>query len=165
MLIERKADLFGPFAKIVAAHGASEGLVLHPLDHGRGLEVEDALGRPHERTGGNKAGQFIARKERVFQARFARHAGVFRVRKNRPRDPLRIALRLQNLDAAIRMILLVGPPLVVEIVQQRDDGPVFLGLAPQPRVPADRRLDRQHVLAQAFALRVFGHQRPCGVSG
>ena len=57
------------------------------------------------------------------------------------------------------MVRLIGPALVVEVVQQRDDAPVLLVLADQPGVAAHGRLDGQHVLPQAFALGVFLHQR------
>ena len=129
-----------------------------------GLEVEDALRRPHQRRGGDEARHLVARVQRVLEPRLARHAGVVGVREDRARHPLGIALRLQDLDAAKRMVLLVGIALVVEVVQQRDDAPVVFVLAELPRVAAHRGFDRQHVLPQALALRVLGHQRPGVVS-
>ena len=150
-----------PRAQVVAGHGAGERLVLHPLDHRRRLEVEHALRRPHERRGGDEAGHLVAGVQRLARAAISRGTPrVVGVRQDRARHPLGIALRLQDLDAAKRMVLLVGPALVVEVVQQRDDAPVLFVLAEQPRVAAHRGFDRQHVLAQALALRVLGHQRP-----
>ena len=61
------------------------------------------------------------------------------------------------------MVLRIGIALVVEVVQQRDGAPVVFVLAELPRVAAHRGLDAEHVLPQALALRVLGHQRP-GVS-
>ena len=110
--------------------------------------------------GGDEARHLVARVERLLEPRLARHAGVVGVRQDRARHPLGIALRLQDLDAAERMVLLIRIALVVEVVQQRDGAPVVLVLAELPRVAAHRRLDAQHVLAQALALRVLGHQRP-----
>ena len=44
-------------------------------------------------------------------------------------------------------------PLVVEIVEQRHDTPLFFVLAERTCVPAHGGVDRQRVLAQAVALR------------
>jgi hypothetical protein len=57
------------------------------------------------------------------------------------------------------MVLRIRIALVIEIMQQRDDTPVVLVFAELTRVAAHGRLDRQHVLAQAIASRVLGHQR------
>ena len=70
--IERQAELLGAAPQIVAAHRARERLVLHPLHHRRGLEVEDALRRPHERGGGDEARHLVAGVERVLEPRLAR---------------------------------------------------------------------------------------------
>ena len=153
-----------PRAQVVALHRAGERLVLHPLDHRRGLEIEHALRRPHERRRGDEARPSRRRRTASSRAGLARHAGVVGVRQDRARHPLRIALLAQDLDAAERMVRRVGPALVVEVVEQRDDAPVLLVLAPQPRVAAHRGLDRQRVLPQALALRVFRQQRPGGVA-
>ena len=82
------------------------------------------------------------------------------MRQDRARHPLRVALLLQDLHAAKRMIRLIGPALVVEVVQQRHHAPVVLVLTPEPRVAAHRGFDREHVLPQALALRMLGDQRP-----
>src|SRR4029078_13037605 len=105
-----------------------------------------------------------ARPERLLEPRLARDARVFRVRQNRARHPLGIALRLEDLDAAEGMVLLIGIALVVEVVQQRDRPPVVLVLAELPRVAAHRRFDAEHVLPQALALLLLGDESPCLVS-
>jgi hypothetical protein len=56
-------------------------------------------------------------------------------------------------------------PLVVEIMEQGDDAPSLLVLAEFARVAADRRFDRERVLAQALALRPLSEQRPGRVAG
>ncbi len=91
-------------------------------------------------------------------------AGVVRVRQDGTGHPLGISLRLEDLDPAKRVVLLVGKTLVVEIVQQRHHRPLLFGLAPQARISAHRGFNREHVLAQALALRVFGDQRPGSLS-
>ena len=50
--------------------------------------------------------------------------------------------------------------LVVEIVQQRDDAPRVFVLAEGARVAAHRGLDRQGVLQETLALRVFVQELP-----
>ena len=144
VLIERQANLLGALPQILARHGARERFVLHPLDHRRGLEIEDALRRPDERGGGDEARQLVAGEQRLLQPAFARDAAVVGVRQDRARHPLRIAERRQNLDATVRMILAVGILLVVEVVHERDEAPLVLVLAPHaarsrappPRPPA-----------------------------
>src|SRR5688500_13123960 len=86
------------------------------------------------------------------------------MRQNRARHPFRIALRLQDLDSTVGVILGVRPALVVEIVQQRDHRPVLFRLPPETRVAAERGLDAEHVLPQALGLRIFSHERPGGVT-
>ena len=41
--------------QVLTRHGPGEGLVLHALDHGRGLEIEHALAGADQRGGGDKA--------------------------------------------------------------------------------------------------------------
>ena len=74
--------------------------------------------------------------------------------------PVGVALRLQNLAAAERVILGARPSLVVEVVQQRDDAPLVLVCAELARIAADSGFDGKRVLQQALTLRVLGEQRP-----
>jgi hypothetical protein len=62
------------------------------------------------------------------------------------------------------MVLLVGPLLVVEVVQQPGETPELLVLAIEAGVVAHRRLHGQRVLAQAFLLRVLAQELPGFVS-
>ena len=67
---------------------------------------------------------------------------------------------LQHLDATKRMVLRVRVPLVVEVVEQRNETPVILVLAVQACVSTHRSFDGEHVLAQALARSPFGYERP-----
>src|SRR5439155_722179 len=109
-------------------------------------------------------GHFVAREQRLLQEPVARHAAVVGVREDRADHPLRILLLAQDLAAAKRMILEAGPPLVIEIVQQRDDAPALLVLAELPRVAAHGGFHGHRVLQEALVLRVLGQQLPRGVA-
>jgi hypothetical protein len=58
------------------------------------------------------------------------------------------------------MVLVVGPALVIEIVEQSGEGPQFLIGSILPRVRAQAGLDSKGVFSQAFALRVFAQKFP-----
>ena len=70
------------------------------------------------------------------------------------------SLLAKNLAAAKRMVLEARPPLVVEVVQERNDAPARLVLAKLPRVAAHGRLHRQRVLQETLALGVLREQLP-----
>src|SRR5690606_12661439 len=82
VLIQGQSDLFGSLAQVVAAHGAGEGLVLHPLHDRRSFEVQDALRRTHERGRGDEPGHLVAGEERMLEARLTCHTGIVRVRED-----------------------------------------------------------------------------------
>src|SRR5215470_4386097 len=60
VLLERNAEQRRAVDEILALHPARERLVLHPLLHRAGLEVEDALARTHQRCRGDEAGELVA---------------------------------------------------------------------------------------------------------
>jgi hypothetical protein len=101
----------------------------------------------------------------VLEARFARRVGVFSVRENRANDEFWASALAQNIRAAERVILQIGPPLVIEVMQKRYDSPDFFVFAEPARVPTDRRFDGQRVFPQAVALRKLGQEIPGVVTG
>src|ERR1700736_2049208 len=62
---------------------------------------------------------------------------------------------------SVRGVLIVWPPLVIEIVHQRGDSPEIFVRAKFARVRANARFHRQHMLAQTFRTRIFTKQFPC----
>ena len=60
----------------------------------------------------------------------------------------------------IRRMLLIGPALVIEIVQQRSQAPGFFVGAGFARIGTDTRFDREHVFAQALRSGVLAQQFP-----
>ncbi len=86
------------------------------------------------------------------------------MREDRAGHPIRVPERCEHLDAAKRVVLPVGEPLVVDVVNEGDEPPRFLVLAEHARVPAHSGLDRQQVLPKAFALHVLGDERPGAVA-
>ena len=73
---------------------------------------------------------------------------------------LGVALGRQDLDAPEGVVLLVGPALVVEVVEEAGEPPELLVLALEAGVVAHGGLDGQGVLAQAFLLRVLAEELP-----
>ena len=69
----------------------------------------------------DEAGHLVARKQRLFEQALARNPTVVRVRQDGAHHPLGIAARAKDLADAERMLLGARPPLVIEVVQQRDD--------------------------------------------
>ena len=61
-------------------------------------------------------------------------------------------------------VRVVGPALVVEVVQQRGEAPQIFISAGLSRVSAHAGFYRQRVLAQIFVLRVFAEQSPSVIS-
>jgi len=96
--LERQAKFLSALAQIVPGYGPGEGLVLHPLDDGRRLEVENALRGTHQRRGGDEPAQLVTREQRLLQGGLAGDPAVVGVRQDRPRDPLGVPQSLQDLD-------------------------------------------------------------------
>src|SRR5690606_6801153 len=90
------------------------------------------------------------------------HAGEVRVAEDGVEHLVRVAELPEVRDAHERVPLLRvvsdGVALVVEVVQQRGDGPGLLVAAQRAGVGDDGGLHGQHVLAQALALRPLLHE-------
>ena len=133
-----------PGDEVLALDAARERLVLHPLHHRTGLEVQHALARTHERRGGDEARHLVAGEQRLLERAVARDAAVVGVRQDRSNHPLRVAVLAQDLAAPERMILERRPALVIEIVEERRRRPSRLrprrtsarSRAPPPPPPA-----------------------------
>ena len=96
----------------------------------------------------------------MFEGSLARHVAVFGVRNDGANHFFRIAALAQDRRSARGMffrgaVRVIGPALVVEVVQQGGEAPEFFLGAGLSRVCAHAGLDRQRVFAQAFVLRVF----------
>src|SRR5688572_11515423 len=120
--IQREPYLLRSLAQIVPADGARKRLVLHSLHDRRRLEIEHALGRTHERRGGDESRHLVTRKQRVLEPRLTGDARILRMRQDCASDPLRVAAFLQDLHTAERVVLEVRPALVIEVVQDGHDG-------------------------------------------
>src|SRR5258708_7259986 len=75
VLLECQPERRGALVQVLALHAAAERLVFHSLDHGFGLEVEDALARTDQRRAGDEAGELVTGKQRFLEPAVARHAG------------------------------------------------------------------------------------------
>ncbi len=101
----------------------------------------------------------------MLERALPRDVAIIRVRKNRANNFLRVAALSKNPRAFRGMLLVgcvrfVGPALVIKIMEQRSDTPNLFVRAGLPRVGAHARFHGQHVLAQAFRLRVFAQEFP-----
>jgi hypothetical protein len=126
-------------------------------------------------TGGQKAGQLVAAKQRLIQMRDARHAGVLGVAQDGGSQLDGPAQPFQFADSNEGMLVGRGVALVVEVVEQGrggvelDERGTLLGVAgadeSQPigfRLAAGHHagLHGQRVLAQVLAQGPFGQQLP-----
>ena len=75
-------------------------------------------------------------------------------------DLLRVALLAQDRRAVLRVLVERRMDLVVEVVEERGDAPQLLVAAELARVRGRRRLDRERVPEQRFALRVPRERLP-----
>jgi hypothetical protein len=165
VFLEWHAKLFRAFANIFAAHAFGEGFVFEAALHGVHLEIKDALRRANVRAGREEAGELVAGEKRVFEGRLPNDAGIIGVREDRANDFVGVAVLAQNFRAfrwmpRIGNVFVVGPALVVEIVEQGGDAPkLFIG-ALFACIGADAGFDRQHVLAEALRVGEFAQQLP-----
>src|SRR5258707_12785950 len=165
MFFERDAELFGAFANVWARDALGEKLVFHAALHGVDLEVEDAFRRTNVGAGGQKASQFITSEERVLEGGLAGDVAIIGVRENGADNFFGVTLLAQDLRAfggvaLVGGMLVIGPALVVEVVQQRGEAPgLFVG-AGFTGIGAHAGFDGKHVLTERFGLRVFAEQFP-----
>jgi len=165
VLFERDAELFRAFADVLAADAFGEGFVFQAALHGVHFEIEDALRGANVRTRSEKAGELVASEKRVLEGRLARDAGIIRVREDRANNYFGVAALAQNFRAFRGMpragcVFVVGPALVIEIMEQRRDAPNLLIGGLLARVGANAGFDGKHVLAQALRFSEFAQQLP-----
>src|SRR5256885_12164530 len=67
VLVERNPQRRRALDDVLALHAARERLVLHPLLHRAGLEIEHALARPHVGGGRDEARELVAGEERLLE--------------------------------------------------------------------------------------------------
>jgi len=155
VLFERDAELLRAFADVLAADAFGEGFVFQAALHGVHLEIEDALRRADVSARGEEAGELVASEQRVLERRLARDAGIVRVREDRANNFFGVAALAQNFRAFRGMsrvggMFVVGPALVIEVMEQRRDAPNLFISALLACVCTDAGFDGQHVLAQAL---------------
>ena len=170
VFFERDAEFFGAFADVFARDAAGEGFILQALFHRIDFQIENTFRRADVTAGGEKAGEFIAGKERVLERRLARDTGIVRMRENGADNFFGVAQLAEDLCAFGGMLLVcgvgvVGPAFVVEIVEQGGEAPEFFVGAVLAGVGADAGFDGEHVFAQAFGLGVFAEKFPGVVAG
>src|SRR4029077_3358428 len=100
--------------EVFAADSAGEGFVLHLALHRIRLDLEDGLSGLDQRAGGEKAGHFVAGKERSIERSLANDAGVVGVGEDGVEHLLGIAALAQDSGsgggmAFGRVVLLIGP--------------------------------------------------------
>lgn len=170
VFFERDAEFFGAFDYIFTADASREGFVFHALFDGAGFKIEDALRRTDVGAGGEEAGELIAGKKCVLKRRFAWDAAVIGVGEDGADHFFRIAVLAENFGAlggmfAVGSVVVVGPTLVVEVVEEGNEAPELLVGTKFAGVGADTGLDGKHVFAQTFGLSVFTEKFPGIVAG
>jgi hypothetical protein len=165
VVVERNVEFLGALNHIIAADTAGEGFVFHAPFDGTNFEVEDAFGGTNVGAGGEEASQFVASEEGVLELGFARDARVIGVGKDGANQFRGIAVFAQDFGAfggmlAVGGVVIVGPALVVEIVEERGEAPeVFVGTE-FAGVIANARFDSEHVLAERVGLGVLAEKVP-----
>ena len=129
VLVERQADLLGAVVDVLAVDAAGEGLLFQPLLHRGEVDVGERLAGLDQGHGGDEAGELVAGVEGLGEAGLARRAGVGRVAQDGRAHDLGVPLGGEDLDPAVGVVLLVGPALVVEVVEQAGEAPEL----PRPR--------------------------------
>ena len=165
VLVERDVEFFGALAHVFAADGAGEGFVLHALFNRANFQVEDAFGGTNVSAGSEKAGEFVAGEKGVFEMRFASDAGVIGVGKDGANQFGGIAMFAEDFGAfggmlTVGRVVIVGPALVIEVVEKRGERPELFVGAEFTGISADTGFDRKHVFAEGFGLGVFAEESP-----
>ena len=155
MIVERDAEFFGAFDDILTADASRKRFVLHPFFHRACFQIENALGRPNIRTGGDEAGEFVAREKRVLERRLPRDIAVIGVGKNGADDFFGVAAFAKDFRALSRMlavgeVVTVRPSLVVKVVKQGGESPGFFIGAILASIGADAGFHGEHMLAERF---------------
>ena len=169
VIVERDAEFFSALDDVFATDASGEGFVFHAFFYRADFEIEDAFGRTDVGAGGEKAGKLVAREQRVLQRSLARNAGIFRVGKNGADELFAVAVLAEDFGAfggmlTVRRVIVVGPALVVEVVEEGGEAPeIFVG-AVFSGVGANAGFDGEGMFLQAFALGVFAEQIPGVVS-
>jgi len=170
VVFERDAEFLSASDEIVAADAACKGLVFHLALHGVRLDFEDGLAGLDQGTGGEKAGHFVTGEKGAIERGFARNAGVIGVGQDGMEHLLGIAAVAQDFCSGRGMafagvVLLIGPALVIEIVQQGGQTPKLLIGRGFAGVSAHASLDGQSVFAQIFVLGELAEEIPGVVAG
>src|SRR5262249_27450777 len=158
-------EFFRAFDHVLPVYSPREGFVLHAILYRTCFQIQNAFRWTNVRARSDEARKFITRKKRFFERGIARHASVVRMGKNRANNFFRIAFLPQDLGAFRRMaavgcVLMIGPALVVKIVQEGGDAPVVFVRASLESIGTDARFNGEHMFAQGIRLRVFTEQRP-----
>jgi hypothetical protein len=152
VLVERDVQFLGTLEHVFAADGAGEGFVLHALFDGADFQVQDAFGGTNISAGGEKPGELVASEEGVFELGFASDASVIGVGEDGANEFGGIAVFAEDFGAfrgmlTIGRVVIVGPAFVVEVVQERGEGPEVLVGAEFAGIGADAGFDSEHVFA------------------
>jgi hypothetical protein len=169
VFFEGNAELLGAPANVFAGNAAGEGFVLEALEDGTDFEIEDGFGRPNVGAGGKKAGELVAGKKHVLERGLAGDASVVGVGKDGANHFIGIAALAKDFGAfggvlAAGSVGVVGPALVIEIVEERCEAPEVLVGALLAGVGADAGFDGKGVFAEILRLRVFAEEVPSVVA-
>jgi hypothetical protein len=165
VFVERDAEFLGAFYYVFAADAAGEGFVFHSFLDRAGFEIEDAFGGTDVSAGGEKAGEFVAGEKRVLESSLAGNTGVFRMGENGADEFFVVAVLAKYFGAfggmlTVGCVVVVGPALVIEVVEESGEAPVVFVRTIFAGVGPDAGFDGKHVFAEAFRLGVFAQKLP-----
>src|SRR5438046_2975577 len=149
--IEVDAKLLRPEQHVIAIHAASERLVLHLLSDGPGVDLVQALRRPHECRRGDESRKLVDGEQRLGHCRLTGHGAIGCVAEYRLKDVVRPTAFTEYFHAVRGMLLHrrvrgVWITLIIEIMNQAGESPSFGIFAELLGVRAHGGLDGQHVL-------------------
>ena len=165
VLFERDAELLRAFEDVLTADAAGEGFILHLLFDGGDVNFGDAARGFDVGDGGDKAGQFVAGVEYLFEGRDARDAAIVGVRENGAADLFIDATRGEDGFAVHGMVGGLGVDLPIEIVEESGEAPLVLVFAELAGIGGDAGFDGEGVFTEAFGFGEFADDFPSLITG
>src|ERR1039457_48011 len=153
ILFEVHAEIGGSSDDVFPMYAAGKGFVLHFFPDRLGLDFGERFSRLDQRAGGEKSGEFIARKKRFFQGGDARDSRVLGMRQDGAPHFFGVAAFFQNPRSFVGMFLGAGIFLVIEVMEKADHAPQFLVASALAGIGAHASLYRERMFSKTLRLR------------